>query len=277
MPFITRKNVLLALLALAITGVYWFFPVTAPSGVSWHQRAAYRTLQPFALFWRKTAGATGSLYRNYLHLSAVQKENQKLKQEIKGLNIEVLRLKEAERLLASYRKLSSLAGNTAEVVGYDPISPFRSITINKGLNQGVREDMGVLADGALLGRVVRVGPGHAQVLLITDPDHAVDVIDERSRARGILVGLKKNLELKRERWLTKAEYFTGAEEVKVGDLLLTSGMDGVFPKGIPVGEIRSIEKDPGGLFWQAEVEPRAELTKLEEVLVLVPNDDESSS
>ena len=76
--------------------------------------------------------------------------------------------------------------------------------------------------------------------------------------------------LKRERWLTEAEYVSASEEIRTGDLLLTSGLDGVFPKGLPVGVVGEVKKDHSGLFWQAEVEPYTELNKLEQVLVLWP-------
>jgi rod shape-determining protein MreC len=231
--------------------------------------ALYRVVTPVSLFWRRSFQRVAGLYGDYLHLVGVQRENGQLKQELVRLESENIRLREAlAESGGSGATPASGPVTVARVVGYDPASPRQSLIVDKGELEGIRPDDVVLAEGALVGRVLKVTPRFSQVLLLTDPDHAVGVVDQGSRAKGILVGWKRDLGLSREPWLTKTEYFRGAEEIHAGDLLLTSGVDGVFPKGIPVGNVRRVEKDESGLFWQAEVEPRVEVTKLEYVQIL---------
>src|SRR5262249_29712852 len=169
--------------------------------------------------------------------------------------------------------LSTAEAKLARVVGYDPSLVYRSITIDGGSDDGLHNDQVVVAGGGGVGGILRTGSRMSQVLLVTDLHSAVDVLDARTRARGTLVGLRKQMALQRERWLTEAEYVSASEEIREGDLLLTSGQDGVFPKGLPIGIVAAVKKDSSGLFWQAEVEPYAELNKLEEVLVLNPNQE----
>lgn len=200
----------------------------------------------------------------------VQRENDALKAERLRLLEENLGLKEKLQTIAAggIPDPDRESRTTARVVAYDPADPRQSLIVDKGGDDSVHPDDIVTVGGALVGRVLKVTPRFAQVLLLTDPDHSVGVTDERSRATGIVTGLKEKLSLNRERHLTKAEYLSGAEEIRAGDLLMTSGTDGVFPKGIPVGEVRLIQKDFNGMFWRAEVEPRVELSKIEFVQIL---------
>ncbi|MGH7829583.1 MAG: rod shape-determining protein MreC [Candidatus Binatia bacterium] len=156
----------------------------------------------------------------------------------------------------------------ARVLSFDPLQASQVMTLNVGAREGIRVDQAVIAGGHLIGRILAVHSDYSRVLLITDPKSAVDVVDMASQARGTLVGLKKTLGLNRDRFLTQAEHLSGHEEVRFGDLLQSSGRDGVYPAGWTVGRIQTLHKDPTGLFFRAEVEPLVELSKVSEVLVL---------
>jgi len=214
-------------------------------------------------------------YHHYIGLWGAQKENEHLKTENQELRSEWLQAKEENQKLnlrlgnIEKAPIPNPKATAARVVGYDPLPSYRSITLNRGSQDGVKKDQAVVAAGGVIGRVLKVSPNNSQVLLITDLSSAVDVLDEKTRARGTLVGLRKKIGLNRDRSLTKAEYVSGQDEIHPGDLLLTSGMDGVFPPGWPVGVVGAVQKDANGLFWQAEVEPYVEMTNLEEVLVLL--------
>jgi rod shape-determining protein MreC len=224
------------------------------------------------------AGAEG-LSRRLFEMRSAQSDNLALRRENAELHNELLRLRERNRALEAEGRLFAESGTAkgegrpARVIGYDPAALYRSITIDRGAADGIAPDQPVVSGGAIVGRVLRTGERSSQVLLVTDLNSAVDVLDARTRARGLLVGKRRELALKRERWLTQAEYVSASEEIRSGDLLLSSGLDGVFPKGLPVGVVGEVKKDATGLFWQAEVEPYAELNKLEEVLVLVNGED----
>jgi rod shape-determining protein MreC len=272
---ISRKFKTFALVFLFASGFFYLsYSAKKSETPTWYQGAAYRLVAPLAKGLRGVSHLLTSFYSNYIGLRDARKENQKLQQEIIQLRSELLHLQEEKR---SWGELSSLIetlnpvlhqGRAARVVGYDPSFTTRSITIDQGLESGVKEDQVVLGQGGVIGRVLKAGPSHSQVLLITDLHSNVDVIDQQTRARGTLVGMRKGVGLNRDRWLTKAEYILGQEEIHPGDLLLTSGQDGIFPEGLPVGAVSTVKKDENGLFWRAEVEPSVEMTKLEEVLVL---------
>ncbi len=267
-----KRRLIWCFAGLATVAYLFFFPESPPS--AWLRGLLYRVATPLASLWRGSAERAASLYQDYFHLVGVQRENRELQTELQRLATENHRLREWSRIWQAQceapKDPMGLGSRltSARVVAFDPIAARQSITIDAGSDQNIAVDDAVMVGGALLGRVVRVEARFSQVLLLTDPDHAVGVTDQQSRAKGVLVGMKKRLELGRERWLTRAEYLKVSEEIRVGDLLVTSGLDGVFPQGIPVGQISSVTKDAGGLFWRAEVEPILETQKVEWVEVL---------
>lgn len=239
---------------------------------------AQRIVGPVAQGLSRLSAKFRGFSDSYLNWRGAQRRSLELEAELAVLRVEAIRLREENRGLKAQLELpaengtSAGEGRVARVIGYDPIPALRSITIDRGSAHGVAPDQVVVAGGGVVGRVMRTGGHSSQVLLVTDLNSAVDVVDARTRARGLLVGRRKEMGLKRERWMTQAEYVSASEEILSGDLLLTSGLDGVFPQGLPVGVVGSVKKDPSGLFWQAEVDPYVELNKLEEVLVLVPKE-----
>jgi rod shape-determining protein MreC len=126
--------------------------------------------------------------------------------------------------------------------------------------------MAVVSPGGVVGRVVSTSPNAARVLLLEDPSSGVDVLVQRSRARGIVEGsLNGGCQLK---------YVKHREDLRVGDLVATSGLDGIFPRGVAVGTISRLSREEGGLFQTAEVEPAVDFNKLEEVMVVEAPENE---
>jgi rod shape-determining protein MreC len=148
----------------------------------------------------------------------------------------------------------------AEVVGRDASVWFQSLTIDKGERDGLKPGMPVLAPEGVVGMISGTSSHAARVMLLTDPNSGVDVLVQRTRARGIVSG-----QLEQEAVL---KYVKRDEDVKVGDRVITSGLDGVFPKGMPVGHVTEVSRKDRGLFLYAEVTPSAAASRLEEVLVV---------
>jgi len=205
-------------------------------------------------------------FREYLFLVHLQKENTTLKQRIAELQKENHQMKEMalanERLqkLLQFREKIPSSLIAAEVIGQDPSSLFKSVTLNKGEKDGVRKGMAVISAEGVIGQILKTAPGYATVLLITDYNSAIDSIVRRTRAKAIVEGKGEN------RCLLK--YLLRADDVVVGDIVVTSGLGGNFPKGLMVGEIRKVDKRGHGIFQHAELVPSVDLTKLEEVLVI---------
>jgi rod shape-determining protein MreC len=210
-----------------------------------------------------------SLWYGYVDLRGVREENDRLEEE-------VARLEQAlwmERdVVTSYRRLSSvldlaerIPGDpiVAEVIGLDASAWFRTITVNRGTAQGVSLNAPVIAAGGLVGRVISVGRDVAQIQLLTDRDCSVGALLARTRARGVVAGSGEQAS---PTGLT-LNYVSNLEEVVEGDLIVTSGMDGIYPKGIAIGRVASVRNGPR-LFKLVVVDPAANLDRLEEVFIL---------
>ena len=170
--------------------------------------------------------------------------------------------KENDRLLKLLEFRNALAGKkiAARLIGWDP-SPWRkTMILDKGTQQGIRKDMTVVVPEGLVGRILEVGPSTSRVILLQDSDSRVSAMADESRAQGVAAG-------NGEEELT-LDYLELESGVAVGETVSTSGLNGLFPKGIRIGKISSISKDDTGLHLQAKVHSFVRFSKLEEVLCL---------
>jgi rod shape-determining protein MreC len=177
---------------------------------------------------------------------------------------------ETERLRAALRLSEEFPYATiaARVVGRDPTNWYRSIVINKGHREGLAVDMGVMTPAGAAGRIVKVYDHFAVVLLLIDRNNAVTGLVQGTRDEGIVEGTEKGV--------ARIKYLPLLSTVKVGDEVITSGLAGGFPRGLPIGRITKIERREAELFLSADIEPYSDFTRLEEVLV-VTNPRESTS
>lgn len=207
------------------------------------------------------------IWDNYMLLVGVHKENTRLRETVKTLNTRLIReretLLENERLRKLMQLKEAIATPTiaASVIGEDVTPWFRTVIIDRGAVDGIREGMPVVASAGVVGRVVRQTANSSRLLLITDHASSVAATIERSRARGVVKG--------RGAGLCSLEFSERGEDVKVGDIVVTSGIGGVFPKGIPLGEVTMVKKGEFGIFQTVQVRPFVAMSQLEEVLVLV--------
>jgi rod shape-determining protein MreC len=206
------------------------------------------------------------VFHGYLFLVHLQKENMMLKQRNAELQKENHQLKEMEftnerlQKLLQFREKISSPVVAAEVIGQDPSSWFKSMTINKGEKDGVRRGMAVISPEGVVGQILKTSPNHSIVLLVTDYNSAIDCIVQRTRAKAIVEGRGEDR--------CQLKYLLRSEEVAPGDIVVTSGLGGNLPKGLMVGEVRIVDKKGHSIFQYAEIVPSVDLTKLEEVLVI---------
>lgn len=231
------------------------------------------SLRPFQRVLKSLVADVRDMQHGMRTLDSLWLENQGLKDEIKRLEQQVESLNEAKATNLRLQKLLGLKERgfqstvTATVIGNSASTWSRSLTINKGTRDGVRKGMAVVSAGGIVGQVVAVAPGSAKVLLLTDHNSGVDVIVQRTRARGIVSG-----SLERDPVM---EYVTRNEEIREGDRLVTSGLDGVFPKGILVGQVSKVQKKNYGLFQEVGVQLAIDPSRIEEVLVVSSEHDSS--
>ena len=234
--------------------------------VSFAERVLLRLSQPLkqraqqALLWVKGVG------EQYIFLTQVHQENQDLKRTVSALREENNRLKEALWTEERLKKLSYLqsqypsVSRIAQIFARDPSSWFKTVLVNKGEKDGVAKDMAVVTSDGVVGRVIEVSLNTAKVLLITDPNSAMDVIVQRSRTQGIMEGKVEEV--------CVLKYVQKNEDVQVGDKVITSGLGGIFPKGLMTGTVTRVERKRPGIFQYIEVTPSVDFSRLEEVLIL---------
>ncbi|MCB0320734.1 MAG: rod shape-determining protein MreC, partial [Bdellovibrionales bacterium] len=223
-------SVSLFLLSLVFTA----FSVRHPEVGQIGARVYLALTSPFHMLlenvWSKSSGVWG----HYIWLVDTVHKNEELKEQLAELRSELVRLKELPVENASLREVLSLKADTgfegviASVVGYDPAGWVRSVTVNRGGLDGVQTRMPVIQGGSVVGQVSAAAPHTSQVLLLTDRSSGIAALAQRSRARGVVVGLSTDL--------CSMEFVQEDEDVLVGDIIISSGMDGIFPKGLQIGQ-----------------------------------------
>jgi rod shape-determining protein MreC len=217
-----------------------------------------------AIVWLQNG--TGNLWREYVYLRGVRQENRDLKMEIERLRLERVRLSEdaeqARRLQALLAFKEQFVAKTvaAQVIGSSGSEQSRSVFIDKGSDDGITSDMAVITAEGVVGKVLHVFGSTAQVLLINDQSSGVGAILENSRIQGVLKGTPLG-DVVLERVMSD-------ETVSPGEEVLTSGGDLIFPKGLPVGTVTKVNRTAEA-FLNVQIKPAANLSKLEEVLVVV--------
>lgn len=223
------------------------------------------------------------VWHHYIVLVGVQKKNDILTRHIAELEVKIVGMVEIDeenrrlRDLLAYHDTFPYRTLVARVIANDPVAEFKYITINRGAKDGVLPHMPVVGPKGLVGKVGKVTRGSAQVLLIIDPNSAVDVLVQRSRARGLLVGTARRIEIRPGYYLSRLEYLRRISDIKEGDVVVTSGFDRVFPPGIPIGTIHNLAKSRYGIFLEANVVPFENMAEIQEVLVLIKQVDLASS
>jgi rod shape-determining protein MreC len=216
--------------------------------------------------WR---GVSGHVQR-YLWLVDTEQENRRLHEENRWLKAEleqseeVLLANERLRRLLEFKEEVDLPALPAQVIALDAASWFRTVVIDKGTEHGLREGLAVVVAEGVVGRTVRCAPRQSRVLLITDASSAIASLVRKNRARGISRGRGESLQL---------EFVLHQEEIESGDLIITSGSGGVFPKGLTIGRVTQVVRAEHSLFQEVTVSPAVDFSRLEEVLVLLRKED----
>jgi len=223
-------------------------------------------LKPVQTIEANLADDTTGFVHDYFDLVNVRHENVQLKQRVAELEGQRTRLAELEvenrhlSDLLELREVLAMRAVAARVIGDDTTGLSRTLILSQGSSSGLRRDMAVISTEGVVGKLIAVAPNASRVLLIDDHNSGLDAFDQRSRARGIVAGLL-NGEL-------TMKYVDRTEDVKPGDSVVTSGMDGIFPRGLLVGQITRVSQEGPGLFLNVDIRPAADFRKLEQVLIL---------
>ena len=210
-------------------------------------------------------GGVRSWWGGYLALQDVRGDNERLGQELARVQVELQqeralaqRARTLEQLL-DLRSQAKLVTVAAGVIGGGASPDFRTLTLDKGTNDGLAANMAVIAPAGVVGRVITPSARAAKVQLLIDRNAAAGALIERSRAQGIVEGTGGDLRL---------NYLSGTADVAVGDVVVTSGIDGIYPKGFVLGRIESAVRR-GGTFGAIVIRPAVDFSSLEDVLVVL--------
>ena len=220
---------------------------------------------PFQLAVQRSIFFVSSIWKNYFACVSAARENAVLKKQLtrvtqvenqnRELSMENTRLK---RFVA----FSTTASGTyvaARVIARDPSPWFETLMIDKGERHGLKKNAPILVPEGIVGQITKVSPSFSRVLLITDRNSAVDALVQNTRARGIVKGNGGNR--------CSFVYTLRKEEIQAGEVIVSSGLDQVFPKGLKIGTVLEVKKDHSRLFQDIIIQTSVDFDKLEEVLV----------
>ena len=230
----------------------------ARSGVGWIGAGQHDALVGVGGVWERLAGGD------------LQEENERLREKVSRLREEKSRLigvlqenARLRELLGFQRRHPTFELAPAEVVGRDTTPYFRVLTLKLESEADLEARMPVVVAGGVVGQIHRTYGSFAEVVILADPRSRVDAISQRNRAQGIVQGLGQQRDYR-----AKISYLRRKDEVREGDVMVTSGMGGIFPPELIIGTIREVEQKERGLFQRAVLEPAVDFSRLEEVFVV---------
>lgn len=226
----------------------------------------------FGLFAEVQRGATSAIgearaaWDSYFALKEVRRDNERLQRDVAQLQVRLQQEQALSSQTRTLQELLDLRGRTdltttaATIIGAGASPEFRTVSIDKGTGDGLRPDMAVIAPDGVVGRVIMPSARASKVQLLIDRNASAGVMIERSRAQGLVMGTGGDR--------LRMDYVQGAADVRVGDRVVTSGIDGIYPKGFVIGQIESVQRGAGA-FSSIVVRPSVPFSSLEAVLVVL--------
>ncbi|HXI10357.1 MAG TPA: rod shape-determining protein MreC [Thermodesulfobacteriota bacterium] len=262
-----RNRMLLASVALALFSLHLALTDRSDATRGFVLKEALSALaSPLQRAVLATEHTIKGVWSDYIYLVEVKDENEELKKAVLKLQEENNSLREDVfqnarlKQVLDYKENAGFTTIAAGVMGQDLEGWTKTITINKGSSEGVLRDQAVISPLGVVGRVIEVTSHSSKVLVNLDVRSDIDVLVQRSRVKGVVEGTGSEALI--------LKYIRQADDVQVGDLILTSGLSGTFPKGLVVGEVVKIEKSRENFFKYVEVRPKMEIQRLEEVLLV---------
>jgi len=230
-------------------------------------RVGLSFVAPFQELITRSVRFTRGIWQHYFFLVSVAHENETLNKSLNELIEKNNQLNEIElantrlRELLNFKKTLTHQVVAAEVIGKDPSGWFKTVIIDKGRSDGLQKGLAVVLPTGIAGQVIEVSGHYAKVMLIIDRNSAVDALVQRSRARGIIKGASEDQ--------CRFEYVLRKNDVQIGDTVIASGLDGVYPKGLRIGRVSDLSERSSDIFYEITVTPFVDYEKLEEVLVIL--------
>lgn len=240
--------------------------VNSRRGVPWLEEGTFTIFSEVQRGTAAVVNGVAGVWNGYVYLRGVRADNDDLRRRLAATELlvqeqraQVERTRGLERLL-ELRDSLSLSTVAASIMASGATSDFRTVTLDKGSTSGLQADMAVLAPAGIVGRLVTPSPRASKVQLLIDRNAAAGAMIERSRAQGVVVGAGDDR--------LRMDYVPDTADVVVGDAIVTSGIDGIYPKGFVIGRVSAIERS-GGAYRAIAVQPAVDFGSLEDVLVVL--------
>lgn len=227
-------------------------------------------LTPVQSGFTKISKGFGGFFGHFSDITVLKEENEKLSKQVDALTVEVRNLEDYKLENERLKNLLDLKENTeyetvsALVVARDSSYWFSKFTINKGTDDGLEKHCAVITSKGLVGSITEIGSNWAVVTSIIDPDSSEGAVLERTQDTAIVEG---TVDLSYE-GLCRVSYISKDSQLLTGDIIVTSGLGGIYPKGLSIGKVRELEPDTKGMSQYAIVEPSVDFSKISEVLVI---------
>jgi rod shape-determining protein MreC len=269
-----RSRVLIAFLIAGVVGIALVNMVvdhralgSGGRDLPWWSAAVLDVAVPVQKMVSVPFGFARDRFREYAALVGVREQNEALRTELARQKEENLQLREALVASGRLQRIAEMRDEfeipmlPAELVGVDVSAWFRSALVDRGRSHGVRSGMPVISENGLVGLVTATANGAAKIMLLIDGQAAVDGVVQRSRARGIVRGARED---------GLSFQFTAREgDVELGDLIITSGLGGVYPKGLRIGEVTEVSPSDATMLQTARVRPAVDFGRLEQIFVML--------
>jgi rod shape-determining protein MreC len=231
-------------------------------------RVGISFVAPFQELVTRSVRFTRGVWEHYFFLVSVAQQNEILKKMLNESIEKNSELREIElantrlRNLLNFQKAPTNRVVAAEIIGKDPSVWFKTVIIDKGKAEGLQKGLPVVLPQGIVGQVIEVSSHYSKVMLIIDRNSAVDALVQRSRARGIIKGSSADQ--------CRFEFVLRKHDVQIGDTVIASGLDGVYPKGLRIGRVSDLSERQSDIFYDITVAPFVDYETLEEVLVILP-------
>jgi rod shape-determining protein MreC len=264
------RDTAIVVLLLALPFFFLRASIRRPEDTSVIDRALLRVAAPFQYFAALLARGVSGIVGDYVYLVDVKNDNNRLAYENASLRSRVRELEHADADNRRLRRLLGLRDTVAQelvsavVVGKDTTEYFRVAHLTVDTKAAIRPEMPVISVDGAVGTVLRVAGEKVDVQLTVDSGFGVDVVVDRTQARGFVRGVGD-----RQKYQAHVEYVQRSDDVTVGDVFVTSGVGCRFPRGIPVARVTKVEKRDFGIYQVVEAEPTVDFSRLEEVLIIL--------
>lgn len=265
--FRNYKTIIFIVVILAAALIVLSFNFKQESNTGFMRKVVLELAAPLQNALNTSLKSVVDAWSRYIALVGLEQENKNLQKKINDLRFQLILYQEGYLEAQRLRNLLAVKDNynfnfvAARVIGREQVALSKTILINKGTVQGLNVGMPVLAGPGVIGRITAASWHTSKILLLIDESSNIDAFVQRNRTQGIIRGAgSRGCVMK---------YISKTQDVKEGDTIISSGIGGVFPKGLMIGLVSHVDKQEAGLFLKINVTPFIDFTKLEEVLVMV--------